>query len=241
MTTIVSKFYPVLVVLLGVVFLFSSQKISGFTGVSSTYVLLVLFACLNAVIAYRTNLVKSVLRTYNLRKIHHFLLGVLIGAAILIPLVLYLLAGKVRSIDPVEFNWGSSAWGTLCIVTWEELWFRGAPLQYAAKKYSKFGACILFGLLFAGLHVFNPSMNLISDGLYLFIAGYSLGILFFITGTMWAPIGAHFSNNFLELLVTKGVLGYIWEPSKVESLSVEIAVAIILTLIFLKRKNTQKT
>lgn len=237
----VSWCFPVLVVLLGIVFLFSSQKIGGAIGLSPTYVLLVLFAFLNGAVAWQAKLVGPALKTYSLSKIHHFILGVLIGTTILVPIIPYFLLGEISLISPVEFNWIPSLWGTLCIVAWEELWFRGVPLQYAAEKYSKLGSCILFGLLFAGMHVFNPSMNLISDGLYLFTAGYSLGLLFFITGSMWAPIGAHFSNNFLALILTKGVLGFKWEPSEVESISIDIIVAISLTMIYLKRKNVQKS
>ncbi len=245
MNNLLSRISPILTVMSGVLLLLLSEQISKiYGGFSSKYILLIMFGTLNLVLAYLTGLTKPAISTYRFSKIHYLALGMLIGSLILIPFIIDLLFSKLVYVTYVKLDWVPAILGTLCIVTWEELWFRGVPLQFAAQKYSEFGACIIFGFLFAVLHIFNPAMNLLYDGFYLFVAGYSLGILFFLTKTMWAPIGAHFSNNFLEMILAQGNLGVNWTPSKAQSIGVEVLVAIILTYLFIiqnMKKNVHST
>jgi len=78
----------------------------------------------------------------------------------------------------------------------EEILFRGA-LARLFKDWTKniHVAVILSSFIFAAIHLqfygFLPR----------FLLGMSLGYLFFWSGSLWLPIVAHFTNNFLSVLV----------------------------------------
>jgi len=87
----------------------------------------------------------------------------------------------------------------------EELLFRGA-LAGLFKDWTKniHLAVFLSSFIFAAIHLqfygFLPR----------FLLGMALGYLFFWSGSLWLPIAAHFTNNFLsvivEFLFRKGVI-----------------------------------
>jgi membrane protease YdiL (CAAX protease family) len=78
----------------------------------------------------------------------------------------------------------------------EEILFRGA-LARLMKEWTRsiHWAVILSAVIFAAIHLqfygFLPR----------FILGVVLGYLYFLTGSLWVPIFAHFINNFLSVLV----------------------------------------
>lgn len=78
------------------------------------------------------------------------------------------------------------------------LHYQGEVLTF--KGVTLIGAAIVFGLIFALLHIMNPKIDLLQDGLQLFVAGYALSICYFAFESIWAPIGMHFANNFTQAL-----------------------------------------
>ena len=79
----------------------------------------------------------------------------------------------------------ASAWG-------EELLFRGALLQLIGLH----GSSLLFGFLHYG-----GKRSLVLWGLMGWGMGYLLGGLFLITGSLLAPLLAHFTINYFNLLL----------------------------------------
>lgn len=87
----------------------------------------------------------------------------------------------------------------------EELLFRGA-LAGLFRDWTKnvHAAVFLSSFIFAAIHMqfygFLPR----------FLLGMALGYLFFWSGSLWLPIAAHFTNNFLsvivEFLFRKGII-----------------------------------
>jgi membrane protease YdiL (CAAX protease family) len=241
MKAAIEKLYPLSVLAFGALVLFSSSKVSSIVKIPNPFLLLILFILFNVLVAIRCKLVESTIEIYSFKKSPQLFIGLFWGCLMFAP---FFVAYFTKDLVPKKFeeiNLVKSAFGTLCVVAWEELWFRGVPLMYGARKYTKFGSAIIFGLMFMLLHALNPEVSLLTNGLYLFIAGYSLSLLFFISESMWAPIGMHFANNYLELLVGKGFFNYSWDPSMTLLTMTELVVAIILTFQFYRKNNNSFT
>jgi membrane protease YdiL (CAAX protease family) len=88
----------------------------------------------------------------------------------------------------------------------EEVIFRGFLLRSLLKRVSVIPSILISSLLFAAIHAINPHFNLIGF-LAIFISGIVLGILYFKTNNLSAPIGAHFIWNLLQNLLGFPVSG----------------------------------
>lgn len=197
--------------------------------------LLISFLFLNLIIAHFWGMWGELQLAWSYKKIPIFFTGFFFG---LIP-TLTVLAFLFFKNDFPQLNWSNLAFGsifvTLSIVCWEELWFRGVPLELAAREYTKLWAAVVFGLLFFSLHFFNPAIDMLKHGLELFLAGYTLSLIYFLFDGIWAPIGMHFSNNILGALL-KGENGNpIEENTLIYTLSLAI-LAMVFTIIYY-RKN----
>ncbi len=124
----------------------------------------------------------------------------------------------------------------LASVTWEELWFRGIALELGGERYSKTGAAIIFGAVFALLHILNPQIDLLKDGLQLFVAGYTLSICYFVFDSLWAVIGMHFANNLAQAM-----FGMPREPRSLFFLIPLGVIALALTMILRWRRQKFQT
>jgi uncharacterized protein len=79
----------------------------------------------------------------------------------------------------------------------EEILVRGYMLTNLMDSMNKYLALVLSALLFSVMHLFNPSVSLIST-INIFLAGILLGIYFIHKGNLWFPIGMHFTWNFFQ-------------------------------------------
>ncbi len=82
----------------------------------------------------------------------------------------------------------------------EELLFRGWLQTRLTRLAGPTGAVAVAALAFSLLHIFGGARSVIALA-NIFIAGLFFGLLMLRTGTVWAPIGAHFAWNWAETIV----------------------------------------
>lgn len=190
---------------LSVVILFS--KISLPEWLHSAVPIVITFIILN-VATDRLLKINAVRTNWRLQKIYFFPLAIVAGGIIAILPVLI----TVKFDDIIIQPSGSlnAILITLCIVSWEELWFRNVILNYCERYMSAIGVSLLIGVLFMLLHTLNPEISLIKEGPSLFAAGTLLTITYLHYRTIWLPLGLHFGNNFISSrLDTQANDGYI--------------------------------
>ncbi len=192
--------------------------------------ILIAFIVYNLMCGHFVNLIPKLKSAWAPKKIWHMIPGFLIGA---LPIVLaYVLLYSQGELSPYRGITVLMALLTLATVAWEELWFRGIALELAPNRYSRIGAALIFGLIFALLHLMNPKINLLEDGLQLALAGYTLGVCYFAFGSIWAPLGMHFANNSIQ-----AVFGKSTEPRTIAYWGALVLIAILLTVMLWKREH----
>lgn len=78
----------------------------------------------------------------------------------------------------------------------EELFFRGLLMgSFLRQKMNPAVAIIVSGFLFSIVH-FE-----FDNTLAIWVLGSFLGYLYYVSGSLWVPIAAHFVNNFLTILL----------------------------------------
>jgi membrane protease YdiL (CAAX protease family) len=80
----------------------------------------------------------------------------------------------------------------------EELVFRGILMRLLWESFGARVALAVSATLFGLAHVLNPGHALIGPVSIIFEAGLPLGALYYVTGRLWAPIGAHAGWNFAQ-------------------------------------------
>lgn len=228
---------PIILILFGLGLLAVSSILKKLS-VPEWLFLLTAFLLLNICVALWGGYWENLISAWSYKKLPLIFVGLVLG---IIPSAISILFSFLKQ-EPISIDWGNlaltSALVTFAIVCWEELWFRGVALEWAGAQYSKIGAALIFGFLFFGLHFFNPQINLIKHGLDLFLAGYTLSVAYFLFGTIWVPIGMHYSNNMLGALIESNEQSPIEGESLIYTIVV-LAIAIILTF-FLVRKTTMQ-
>src|SRR6266481_5532700 len=135
----------------------------------------------------------------------NFGLGSLLGAATLF--LAALLTSVTRGVrfrfDPA----GSSAIGQTLLVSLllfvfaaaaEEMLFRGYPLQTLTRANLTWLGVVLFSLLFASAHLGNPNIVPRLTFLNTALAGVLLAVGYLRSGSLWFPIGWHWSWNWMQ-------------------------------------------
>ncbi|WP_335977030.1 CPBP family intramembrane glutamic endopeptidase [Streptomyces sp. CA2R106] len=106
-------------------------------------------------------------------------------------------------------GWGSfgGALTTLglmsCVAVTEELAFRGALFRVLEEKTGTWGALVVSGLAFGGLHLVNQHATLTGALAIAVEAGLMFGAVYAATRSLWLPIGIHLGWNLAE----QGVFG----------------------------------
>lgn len=138
--------------------------------------------------------------------------GALLGTALVAACaLLVVLTTGVRHLPGRGFPWLELVAVFLPAAVHEELLFRGYPFQKLFAWNRTFA--ILFGaVLFAALHLGNPSVSLLGLANIL-LGGILLGLAYARYGRLWFPIGLHLAWN----LMTGPVLGH--EVSGYEAMS----------------------
>ena len=132
--------------------------------------------------------------------------GILTGSGLqsLTILVIYLYGGfKVIAVNPVStliipFT------VALTVAVIEEILLRGIVFRITDEKWGSTIALITSGLIFAGLHVVNPHVTVVSV-LCITMVGVLLGAAYMYYRNLWMPIAIHFAWNFTQ----NGIFGAI--------------------------------
>ena len=101
-------------------------------------------------------------------------------------------------------GWGSpaGALGTLglmsSVAVAEELLFRGVVFRLVEEFAGTWGALVVSGLLFGGLHLVNPGATLWGALAIAVEAGGMLAAAYAATRSLWLPIGLHLGWNLAE-------------------------------------------
>ena len=141
-------------------------------------------------------------------------------AAILITIVSLaeLALGEVR-IHPgfltVESILGMLGWG-LAVFTFvaysEEVLVRGYPLQLLEQRTGRVPALLITSAAFSLMHLANPGISWLAL-VNIFLAGILLGSAYFLTRSLWLPIGMHHAWNFVQGNVFGFPVSGQYEPS----------------------------
>ncbi len=123
----------------------------------------------------------------------------------------------------------------------EEFFFRGLLLGDLLKgKVHPAIAIVSTGVIFAMSHVQYENL------LAMIVLGSFLGYLYYVSGSLWLPIAAHFTNNFLAVLMKYfyniGMISEDMANAKTSLYLTVISLAIFAVFIFLfnKWKNPAK-
>ncbi|WP_158606686.1 CPBP family intramembrane glutamic endopeptidase [Paenibacillus ginsengarvi] len=128
-------------------------------------------------------------------------IGVVLMAAIF---VLMLAAGVIR-IDSIRTD--AAVWADMAaylllfalVALNEELFSRGYVQGLIGYRFGTGAAIICSSLFFSLLHAFNPgALEQPVPLLNIFIAGVLLAVCREVSGTLWLPIGLHFTWNYVQ-------------------------------------------
>ena len=86
----------------------------------------------------------------------------------------------------------------------EEILLRGIVFRITEEKWGSTIALIISGLIFAGLHLVNPHVTIISVACITAV-GVLLGAAYMYYRSLWVPIAIHFAWNFTQ----NGIFGVI--------------------------------
>ncbi len=132
--------------------------------------------------------------------------GIFIGSGLqlLTILVIYLFGGfSIIAVNPfsaliIPFT------VAFTVAILEEILLRGIVFRITEGKWGSTIALITSGLIFAGLHLVNPHVTLISI-LCITAVGVLLGAAYMYYRSLWVPIAIHFAWNFTQ----NGIFGAI--------------------------------
>ena len=205
-----NKFRPYLFqlayVVIGLIVLVSVSWFSKNLDINPTILTLILFLIGYVCLAYFLKVLPSLKAYWSLKKIYLLVIGYVAGIIIqAIPILLTQSIPLSKAMFLFSFYQIAifSIFFTFFTVLWEELWFRNPILNLAESKNQKILLSVFTGLLFALLHLMNPKINLLHDGLELFLAGVLLTISYYASKSFWLPLGLHFGNNIFSRLIEK--------------------------------------
>ena len=136
--------------------------------------------------------------------LRHFALGLVTGAITLsLAVAVAMLFGGFSFVsDPVD--WAAvtrTFWLSLVVfavgAAWEEALFRGYPLQTFFHSRQTWFGIFFTALLFATIHVGNPSSDLLS-WINTFIAGVWFAVGYLWSRDLWLPFGMHLMWNWMQ-------------------------------------------
>lgn len=112
----------------------------------------------------------------------------------------------VRCNKAVLFSVLSAVSGFLAVAAGEEIFTRGYVQTLLVERLGVWGGIIATSLLFSLLHLLNPHTSLLPM-FNLFLAGVLLGVIREATGSLWMPVGLHFTWNLTQELLSLPVSG----------------------------------
>jgi len=131
--------------------------------------------------------------------------GAGIGIVLMTAIFILMTAGGAIRVDEVRADanvWGGMASYLLlfALVAFnEELFSRGYVQGLIRHRFGPAAAVICSSLFFASLHAFNPGALAQPLPLFnIFIAGILLGLCRELSGSLWLPIGLHWTWNYMQ-------------------------------------------
>ncbi len=126
--------------------------------------------------------------------------GILVGIIFFAIITGILALGGWYSIKSIAFH--PSFWDQLSlfflVACGEEIVFRGIIFRFIDLRWNTGYALIISALLFGALHIFNDSATVWSSLAIAIEAGLMLGMIYKVSGSLWAPIGVHWAWNVME-------------------------------------------
>ena len=121
-------------------------------------------------------------------------------AAMSIFFIVFLISGFEFHFELTKFNLFDFIYVSLMIfaaAATEELIFRGVIFQAILEKFSAPVTIMSLAFIFAFIHASNPGFTRLAF-LNVFLAGVLMGVMYFQTRSLWAPISFHFFWNFFQ-------------------------------------------
>jgi membrane protease YdiL (CAAX protease family) len=132
--------------------------------------------------------------------------GIITGGGLqcLTILVVYLYGGfRVIAVNPVS-SMIIPFTVAFTVAILEEILLRGIVFRITEEKWGSVIALIISGLIFAGLHLVNPHVTVVSI-VCITVVGVLLGAAYMYYRNLWVPIAIHFAWNFTQ----NGIFGAI--------------------------------
>lgn len=95
----------------------------------------------------------------------------------------------------VELIYGMTAFAVVALS--EELLFRGYFISALGQVFREWPAVIISSLLFALAHIGNQAVTLLAV-FNIFLVGLLFAYMFLKTGSLWMPMGFHFTWNYFQ-------------------------------------------
>lgn len=128
-----------------------------------------------------------------------FAVGMFIGVALFLITTIPLYLGGLYKISFQAFDiilFFSGIINFIGVGFGEEILVRGA-LQSSLLNFGAMPAVIISSVAFSLLHLANDNISIMAI-INLCLAGLSLGMCMYATGNLWAPIGYHFTWNWIQ-------------------------------------------
>ena len=130
------------------------------------------------------------------------------------------------------------------LLAWsEETIFRGVGYQYIAQYYRPLPSILLASLIFMLAHDIANPLNLLTTnlslGIGLFLLGVLLNLIFTLTGSLVASMGAHMGLVFVKVILRRApflTVAGMYDLRQVPAVHV-LFLAVILTLVWINRKK----
>jgi len=131
----------------------------------------------------------------------HTLLGLLVGAV-----YMTLVVGTMDAMDCASLSWQGFWWPRqwqaimlfLGVAVGEEIIFRGVIFRMIDERWNTTVALIVSALLFGLIHLPNEGATWWSSLAIAIEAGLMLAAAYKWSGTLWVPIGIHWSWNYVQ-------------------------------------------
>lgn len=131
----------------------------------------------------------------------HTALGLGIGFCFFVLVVGVAMLAGVYRINGAHADWsalGNSFFWFLLVAVGEEIIFRGVLFRWIDERYGFWWAIGVSALFFGLVHWTNPDGTLWASVAIAIEAGVLLGAAYKWAGTLWLPIGIHWTWNFTQ-------------------------------------------
>ena len=135
------------------------------------------------------------------RLVPHTLLGLLVGFLFMVLVVSVIVASGYATVDWKGFA-GERQFNVfmmfLAVAVGEEMIFRGVLFRWIDERWNTWAALLASALFFGWVHISNDNATWWSSLAIAIEAGLLLGAAYKWSGTLWVPIGIHWSWNYVQ-------------------------------------------